>query len=139
MNTWPRRVLGTILTLALATAILAGVALAGAVVTSRSTHQPVPTPSTPASTASLRYTEPGSSAGHERVQHSRRLVVAFVVGKSGTIASDLLAPYDIFASSPAFTTYVAAAAAAPAPLEGGPAVLPTYTFAEGGRRPCAGT
>ena len=57
-------------------------------------------------------------------------MVAFVAGASGTTASDLLAPYDIFASSPAFTTYVVADTAAPAPLEGGPAVVPTYTFAD---------
>jgi hypothetical protein len=40
----------------------------------------------------------------------RRLVVAFVLGTGGTVASDLLAPYDIVASSPAFTTYVVAPA-----------------------------
>ena len=57
-------------------------------------------------------------------------MVAFVVGESGTVASDVLAPYDIFASSPAFTTYVVANVATPAALEGGPAVLPTYTFAD---------
>jgi putative intracellular protease/amidase len=59
-----------------------------------------------------------------------RLVVAFVAGSSGTVASDLLAPYDVFASSPAFTTYVAADVAGPAALDGGPAVVPTYTFAD---------
>ena len=69
------------------------------------------------------------------MHHLRRLVVAFVVGKSGTIASDLLAPYDIFASSPAFTTYVVAAHAGPAPLEGGPAVVPTHTFTDVDSRP----
>jgi putative intracellular protease/amidase len=56
-------------------------------------------------------------------------VVAFVVGANGTVASDLLAPYDIFSSSPAFTTYVVADAPTPAPLESGPSVVPTYTFA----------
>ena len=57
-------------------------------------------------------------------------MVAFVAGAHGTIASDLLAPYDIFSSSPAFTTYVVADAATPVPLEGGPAVVPTHTFAD---------
>ena len=57
-------------------------------------------------------------------------MVAFVVGATGTVASDLLAPYDVFASSPAFTTYVVADDAGPAPLEGGPPVVPTYTFAD---------
>ncbi len=64
------------------------------------------------------------------VRQGRRLVVAFVAGTAGTIASDLLAPYDIFASSPAFSTYVVSDAATPVPLESGPAVMPTYTFAD---------
>ncbi|KQU68971.1 hypothetical protein ASC58_10010 [Phycicoccus sp. Root101] len=57
-------------------------------------------------------------------------MVAFVAGQSSTVASDILAPYDIFASSPAFTTYIVANVATPAALEGGPSVLPTYTFAD---------
>ena len=129
MSTWIRRVLYTTLTLTLTTATLAGIAFAGVVVTSRGTHQTVGAgPKTPAS-ASLRYAEPDGAA--ERVsKQDRRLVVAFVAGRSGTVASDLLAPYDIFASSPAFTTYVVAESAGPAPLESGPAVVPTYTFAD---------
>ncbi len=100
--------------------VFAGLAVAGAVVTDRGLHQPVPTGPAPA--ASTAYSESGGSTD--------RLVVAFVVGSSGTIASDLLAPYDIFAGSPAFTTYVVAAHAGPAPLEGGPALVPTFTFGE---------
>jgi putative intracellular protease/amidase len=63
------------------------------------------------------------------VRHGRPLVVAIVAGTSGTVASDLLAPYDVFASSPAFRTYVVAAHTGPVPLEGGPALLPAHTFA----------
>ena len=115
-------------TLLLTLATLAGIVAAGAIATDRSIHQPVPT--TTAQASRTAYGEPASPAGDVSVPHGRRLVVAFVVGTSGTIASDLLAPYDIFASSPAFTTYVVAAHAGPAPLEGGPAVVPTYTFAD---------
>ena len=122
-----RRLLGAIGTLLLTLATFAGIVAAGAVVTARSLHQPVPTTSAEASRTA--YTEPAGPARNATPQQRRRPVVAFVVGKSGTIASDLLAPYDIFASSPAFTTYVVAADAGPAPLEGGPAVVPTYTFA----------
>lgn len=118
-----RRLLGASGTLLLTLATFAGIVAAGAVVTARSLHQPVPTTSAQASRTA--YTEPAGPAGNTNPPQRRRLVVAFVVGKSGTIASDLLAPYDIFASSPAFTTYVVAAAAGPAPLEGGPAVMPT--------------
>ena len=128
VRTWPRRVLATSLRLTLGLATLAGVVLAGVTVTSRDTNHPVPTASTGTSSASLQYSEPAGAANPTGTRHGRRLVVAFVVGASGTVASDLLAPYDIFASSPAFTTYVVAATAAPAPLEGGPAVIPAYTF-----------
>ncbi len=110
-------------TLALTTATFAGVVAAGAVTTTRDLHQPVPAAPVPASRAA--HATPAGTPVH----HGRRLVVAVVAGTSGTIASDLLAPYDIFASSPAFTSYVVAAHARPVPLEGGPAVVPTHTFA----------
>ena len=130
VRTWPRRVLGTTLMLILGLATLAGVVLAGVTVTGRSTNQPVSTSSMGTSLASFRHAEPTSAAEPTAVRHGRRLVVAFVVGTSGTVASDLLAPYDIFASSSAFTTYVVSDVANAAPLEGGPAVVPTYTFAD---------
>lgn len=129
VRTWPRRVLGTTLMLTLGLATLAGVVFAGVAVTSRSTNQPVPSSSTGTSSASIQHSEPARAA-NPAMRHGRRLVVAFVVGANGTVASDLLAPYDIFASSPAFTTYVVADAPTPAPLKGGPAVVPTYTFAD---------
>jgi putative intracellular protease/amidase len=130
VTTWPRRVLGATLMLTLGLATLAGVVFAGIAATGRSVNQPVPTTSMDTSAASLRYAEPAGSANPQAMAPGRRLVVAFVVGTHGTVASDLLAPYDIFASSPAFTTYVAAATMAAAPLEGGPAVVPTYTFVD---------
>ena len=121
-----RRLLLASGTILLTLATFAGVVVAGVVVTGRSLHQRVPTTSVHASRTA--YAEPASRSGHVSPQNGRRLVVAFVAGKAGTIASDLLAPYDIFASSPAFTTYVVAAGAGPVPLEGGPALVPTYTF-----------
>jgi putative intracellular protease/amidase len=127
--TWPRRVLGTTMALLLALITLTGVVLAGAFVTSRGLHQPVPTIKADTPTA-LQYAQPAGTATPTAGRHGRRFVVAFVAGASGTTASDLLAPYDIFASSPAFTTYVVANTATPAPLEGGPALLPTYTFSD---------
>jgi putative intracellular protease/amidase len=130
LKTWTRRILGTTLSLIVTAATLASVILAGVVVTSRSIHQAVPTGPTDAASTSLPYAEPGSAANPTGNRHGRRLVVAFVAGTHGTIASDLLAPYDIFSSSPAFTTYVVANAATPVPLEGGPAVVPMRTFAD---------
>jgi putative intracellular protease/amidase len=124
-----RRILAASGTLLLTLATVAGLLVAGAVVTTRSTHQPVPTHSTSTSSTSLQDAQPARSTNPTALRHGQRIVVALVVGRSGTIASDLLAPYDIFASSPAFTTYLVAADAGPAPLEGGPAVMPTHTFA----------
>jgi putative intracellular protease/amidase len=56
------------------------------------------------------------------------VVVAVVLGSSGTVGSDVLAPYEVFASSPNFSVYTVAAQSAPAPIDGGPAIVPTYTF-----------
>ena len=138
MNTWLRRVLYTTLTLMLTTATLAGIAVAGVVVTSRSTHQTVRTGSSNPAPASLGYAEPDGSAGHLTKQ-GRRLVVAFVAGQSGTVASDLLAPYDIFASSPAFTTYVVASRRRPGSPGGRARRGPDVHVRRRGRRPCADT
>ncbi|MBC7763248.1 MAG: DJ-1/PfpI family protein [Candidatus Saccharibacteria bacterium] len=56
------------------------------------------------------------------------IIVAITLGATPTVASDFLAPYEVFASSPQFSVYGVAASASPAQLEGGPAVLPVYTF-----------
>lgn len=59
---------------------------------------------------------------------SGAIVVAVVLGASGTVGSDVLAPYEVFASSPEFSVYTVAAQGAPAAIDGGPAIVPTYTF-----------
>ena len=56
--------------------------------------------------------------------------VAIVLGSSGTVVSDALAPYEVFASSPQFSVYTVAATKDPARTQGGPSVEPTYTFAD---------
>lgn len=63
-----------------------------------------------------------------RPSSSGPIVVAVVLGSSGTVGSDVLAPYEVFASSPDFSVYTIAAQSAPAPIDGGPAIVPTYTF-----------
>ena len=60
LKTWTRRVLGTTLTLILTVVTLAGVVLAGVVVSSRSIHQPVPTGSTDAPRRHSRTPSPAS-------------------------------------------------------------------------------
>lgn len=63
-----------------------------------------------------------------RPSSSGAMVVAVVLGSSGTVGSDVLAPYEVFASSLNFSVYTVAAQSAPAPIDGGPAIVPTYTF-----------
>lgn len=66
-----------------------------------------------------------------------RIVVAVALGATGTVGSDVLAPYDVFASSPHFSVYTVAASSAPASIDGGPSIVPTFTFADvdSGRAP----
>jgi putative intracellular protease/amidase len=61
-----------------------------------------------------------------------RIIVAMVLGQSGSEAADVLAPYDVIASSPDFAVYTIADTKAPAPLDGGIWVTPDYTFADAG-------
>jgi putative intracellular protease/amidase len=59
-----------------------------------------------------------------------KIVVAMVLGASGSDAADVLAPYEVLASSPDFAVYSIAESAAPAPLDGGVWITPDYTFAD---------
>jgi putative intracellular protease/amidase len=117
-------VTGTVL---LTVLTLATMLVAGALVSSRGMHQAVPTGQSHIVQDTARDVATASAAV---IGHGRPIVVAIVAGTSGTVASDLLAPYDIFAGSPSFHPYVVAAHAGPVPLEGGPAVVPTHTFAD---------
>lgn len=113
---------------ALSIAVLALVALAGIVVAGLRTtttqersmptapHQPLPV---------------------SPLSKGRPYVVAVVLGASGTVTSDALGPYEVFASSPQFLVYTVAATRDPAPTQGGPAIVPTYTFTDtlSGRAP----
>jgi putative intracellular protease/amidase len=127
-----RRILSVAGTVVLTVATFAAMLVAGAVVTSRGFHEAVPTSSGDTVGDAVRGTSGAvqTVSADVAVRHGRPLVVAFVAGTSGTVASDLLAPYDIFASSPAFDPYVVAANDGPVPLEGGPALVPTHTFAD---------
>src|SRR4051794_18398450 len=122
-----RRILGVTCTVLVTVLTLATMLVAGAMVSSRGMHQAVPTGQghIVQDTAGDVAIASAGVAGH-----IRPIVVAIVAGTSGTVASDLLAPYDIFASSPAFHPYVVAAHSGPVPLEGGPAVVPTHTFTD---------
>ncbi|WP_394771378.1 DJ-1/PfpI family protein [Lacisediminihabitans sp.] len=59
-----------------------------------------------------------------------QFVVAVVLGRSGSDTADVLAPYDVLASSPRFFVYTIAASAGAAAVDGGMSIMPTHTFAE---------
>jgi transcriptional regulator GlxA family with amidase domain len=58
------------------------------------------------------------------------IVVAVVLGRSGTDAADALAPYEVFARSGKFSVYTVAPTHAPVTMDGGLDVVPTYDFAD---------
>lgn len=66
---------------------------------------------------------------------SGRLRVAVVAGASGSVATDVLAPYEVFARSRSFSVAIVAASSAPVVLSGGVHVLPDSTFADAAARP----
>lgn len=119
-----RRVGRVALAVTLSTVTLAAVVLAGFSFSDGQTHAPVPT----ILAKDLPLNRPSSDG---------RIVVAVALGATGTVGSDVLAPYDVFASSPDFSVYTVAASAAPASIDGGPAIVPTFTFADvdSGRAP----
>ena len=65
-----------------------------------------------------------------RAHGAGNVTVAVVLGATGTIGTDAMAPYEVFASSPEFTVYTIAAHAGPAPVQGGPGIVPAHTFDE---------
>ncbi len=109
---------------ALALLTLIGFVAAGAWVTMAQANTPAPTHST------------GPTPTSRPSSHGP-LKVAVVLGASGTVVSDALAPYEVFASSPRFSVYTVASTASAQPTQGGPAIVPTYTFADtaSGRAP----
>jgi putative intracellular protease/amidase len=117
MPTRAKRIVPVATSVALMLLTLAGLAVTGVVHSTSQAQSPtprhIPTDAPPASPTS-----------------SGRLVVAVALGASGTVGSDALAPFEVFATSPKFSVYTVAARPAPAPVDGGPAIIPAYTFAE---------
>ena len=71
----------------------------------------------------------GAASAHEPADDGA-VVVAVVLGRTGTVASDVLAPYEVFARSTSFAVYTVAEGAEPAPLTGGTSLVPAHTFAD---------
>jgi putative intracellular protease/amidase len=57
-----------------------------------------------------------------------RLAVAVVLGASGSVITDALGPYEVFARSPKFFVYTVSASRPAAVLSGGLAVVPDYSL-----------
>jgi putative intracellular protease/amidase len=124
MPTHGRRLLRLASAGALAVLTLATLAAAGVRVTSSQASTPAPS----RVTEHLPTTRPSSGGP---------LVVAVALGRSGTVGSDALAPYEVFAASPKFSVYTVAATTDAVPTQSGPFIVPTYTFADttAGRAP----
>jgi putative intracellular protease/amidase len=67
---------------------------------------------------------------HPGADRAGKTTVAFVLGASGSDAADVLAPFEVFASSPDVRAYTVAASSAPAALGSGLAIVPDHTFAD---------
>ncbi|WP_153392662.1 DJ-1/PfpI family protein [Ornithinicoccus halotolerans] len=115
----PRRITYSVLGLCVGLATLFGVAAAGMSTLMRTPALPVADPQHP-------WPEPVPSSDGP-------IVVAVALGQSGTVASDALAPYEVFASSPRFQVYTIAQTRGATHLAGGPAALPVHTFGDADR------
>ncbi|WP_395404228.1 DJ-1/PfpI family protein [Arthrobacter sp. UC242_113] len=122
-----RRLVRVALAAALAAAVVASVLVAGIATVGRDNGLE----SRPALPEETQPGGSGSANGPGRIR------VAFVLGSSGTEAADVLAPYEVFATSPRFTVTTVAADRSPVRLAGAPALVPAATFADidAGRAP----
>ena len=107
----------------LAVATLGGLGLAGALTTASQNELPY-------SVTSVEQVAPRTTA-----PPAGNLVVAIVLGSSGTIATDAMGPFEVFGRSSRFTVYTVSERSWPAAVEGAPAILPDHTFAEVNSRP----
>ncbi|TDC47717.1 protein DJ-1 [Jiangella ureilytica] len=105
-----------VLVVGIAAAVMATTVIAGVTTTMRQSHGL--TELTPPTTGWP--TPPAPQAG--------RITVAVVLGTSGSVVTDVLAPYEVFARSSAFQVYTVAERRQPVALTGGLPVLPHHTF-----------
>src|SRR5215217_8140942 len=100
----------------LSAAWLAGVGAAGAVVSLREAYPRAPN------------LAPAQGRPPARPVPEGRLAVAVVLGASGSVITDALGPYEVFARSPKFFVYTVSASRPTAMLSGGLAVAPEYSL-----------
>ena len=100
----------------LSAAWVAGVGAAGAVVSMREAYPRAP------------HAGPAEGWPPARPVPEGRLAVAVVLGASGSVITDALGPYEVFARSPKFFVYTVSASRPTAMLSGGLAVVPDYSL-----------
>src|SRR5512132_3255852 len=102
--------------LGLSAAWVAGVGAAGTVVSMREAYPRAP------------QAGPAEGWPPARPVPEGRLAVAVVLGASGSVITDALGPYEVFARSPTFSAYTVSASRPTAMLSGGLAVVPDYSL-----------
>jgi transcriptional regulator GlxA family with amidase domain len=122
MKPWIARTLSLAASLGVAGATFAGLAITGSRVTAAQSHLP--------------HTQPSITGLPTRAAPaSGTLKAAVVLGATGTVATDAMGPYEVFARSSAFSVYTVAAQAAPVAVDGAPSILPDITFDDVDARP----
>ena len=112
---WRQPALRILIATVLSGAIVVGVALLGltAAMADMLRNSPLVTADWPAPTPA----QPGADTN-----------VDVVLGTTGSVVTDALAPYEVFARSPKFHVYTVSAQRRPVPLTGGLPILPDYTY-----------
>ncbi len=100
----------------------AAVGVVGVVTASQSQYAPLGEAAAPAALAPPRTHDPGKPTA------------VVVVGANGAEVSDVLAPFEVLATTDAFNVYTVAPERRPLPLTGGLHLVPDLTFAELGAR-----
>ena len=104
---------------AVALAVLAGITGVGVLTSMAETFPAAPPAQPPGEDARLRPPQPPSGD---------RLTVAVVLGATGSVAADVLIPYEVFARAPQFSVYTVARTRDPVTLSGAVHVVPDRTF-----------
>ncbi|GAA3440852.1 DJ-1/PfpI family protein [Planomonospora venezuelensis] len=118
LRSLPRLLPRVLLGLALSTAVLAAAGSAGVAVTMGESFPSEPLPAPPEGWPAAAPVPPG------------RTVVAVVLGATGSVAGDVLPPYEVFARSERFAVYTVSERREPVALSGGLNVLPDHTLGE---------
>jgi putative intracellular protease/amidase len=113
-----RRTAKTLLVAGLSAATLAGIGTAGVVVTMKQSYR----------NAEVR--TPAHEWPQAAALPSGRINVAVVLGATGSVSADVLAPFEVFARSDRFAVYTVAARRVPSSISGGLSVLPDHTLDE---------